>query len=62
MGYRDRQAAIAAGHQADKYKAEAQRLQGAIVAHFKEIHKHNWGADDDLWAAIGLVADPEVVG
>lgn len=62
MGYADQQATRVALAQADKYKAKAQKLEGAIAEHFKQVHLGNWGHDDELWAAVGLVADPEVLG
>lgn len=62
MGYQDQQATRAALAQADKHKAEEARLRNAIATHYREVHQNNWGQDDELWAAIGLVADPDVIG
>jgi hypothetical protein len=62
MGYADQEATRAALAQADRHRKEANRLHNAIVEHYKQIHQHNWSADDALWDEVGLMADPEVIG
>jgi hypothetical protein len=62
MAYTQHQVAMAAQTQADRHKAKADTLTAAIATHYNEVHKGNWGGDDELWASIGLVADPDVVG
>lgn len=62
MAYSAQDAVRAAQAQADKYKREAGRLRGAIVEHFRQVNQGNWGHDDELWAEVGLIADPERIG
>lgn len=62
MGYKDQETLRVVLAQAERNKAEALRLKHAIADHYKELHKGNWGADDELWASIGLVADHTVIG
>jgi hypothetical protein len=62
MGYEDQQALRVVIEQADRYKAEMLRLRRAITNHYRQIHEHNWSVDDELWAEVGLIADPAVVG
>jgi hypothetical protein len=46
----------------DKALDNADALKRAIKRHYNQVHAHNWGADDELWAVVGLEADPEVIG
>lgn len=62
MGYSEQEAVRAAMVQAEKAKAERDRLRRAITHHYREVHQNNWGVDDELWAEVGLIADPAVVG
>lgn len=47
---------------AEKQRARADRLEGAIREHHQQVHAGNWGHDDELWAVVGLEADSEVIG
>lgn len=62
MGYTDQEATRAALVQLEKVKGEKTRLRDAIASHYREVHRGNWGVDDELWASVGLVADPDVIG
>ena len=46
----------------DAHKQRADTLEGAIREHYRQVHAGNWGYDDELWALVGLEADPEVIG
>jgi hypothetical protein len=45
-----------------KQRERADRLERAIKEHYRQVHAGNWGHDDELWAAVGLVADETVIG
>jgi hypothetical protein len=45
-----------------KQTERADRLERAIKEHYRQVHASNWGADDDLWAEVGLVADAGRIG
>ena len=60
--YQDQKATRGALEQVEKHKTEAARLKDSIRKHHRQVHAGNWGADDELWATLGLEADPEVIG
>jgi len=45
-----------------KQRERADRLERAIKEHYRQVCAGNWGHDDELWAMVGLEADPEVIG
>jgi hypothetical protein len=45
-----------------KQRERADRLERAIKEHYRQVHAGNWGHDDELWTAVGLVADETVIG
>ena len=57
-----KRAARCALEQADQHRARAAELERLIREHHRQIHAGNWGFDDELWAALGLEADVEVIG
>lgn len=60
--YADQRTARTALEQVDKHQARVAELERAIRDHHYQAHAGNWGADDDLWAVVGLEADAEVIG
>jgi hypothetical protein len=62
MAYSEKQAARAALEASQRDRDRVTELERAIREHYHQVHARNWGADDDLWAVVGLEANPEVIG
>ena len=60
--YADQKATREALALADQHRSRATALERAIRKHYEQCKAGNWGYDDELWAMVGLEADPEEMG
>jgi hypothetical protein len=60
--YEDQRTIRAQKERTDRLEKRVKELEGTIRAHHRRCHAGDWGYDDELWSAIGLIADPEVLG
>jgi hypothetical protein len=58
----DKRAVRAALAAAEGDRERVKALERAIRTHYRRVHAGNWGADDELWAVLGLEAKAEAIG